>query len=134
MKDFGDLPGQIDRIADAGIHSLPASGAVDVPGVAGDEHSAAAEALRDPMVDLVRGEPVDFADVDTEQVLDMGAKILEIDVWLQFQFRRYDSDQALGSGRADRDHQAEAGLADAEINSSTLYSTDRGVGDVEQAL
>ena len=37
--DFGDLPRQVDRIADAGVHSLALRRrAVDVAGITGNEH------------------------------------------------------------------------------------------------
>src|SRR5688572_4773907 len=42
-----ELPAEVDRIGDAGIHSESAVGRHDMHRVAGEEHAAAAVALRD---------------------------------------------------------------------------------------
>ena len=57
-----ELPGQIDRVADAGVHSLPAGGAVDVRGVAEQKGAALAETLRHAVVHAIGREPVDLPD------------------------------------------------------------------------
>ena len=63
------LPGQIDRVADPGVHPLPAGRAVDMSRVADEEGAALAEMFRDPVMDVIGRKPVHFADIDL-QVLD----------------------------------------------------------------
>ena len=40
VQDVGEFPGEVDGVADAGVHALAADGAVDVGGVAEEEHAA----------------------------------------------------------------------------------------------
>ena len=57
-----ELPGQIDGIPDAGIHSLSADGTVNVRCIAEQEHVAPPEVGGDAMMHVIGGEPVDLAD------------------------------------------------------------------------
>jgi len=66
LHHCSELPRQVDRIADAGVHPLAADRAVNVRGVAGEECAALPEVGDDAMVDVIRGEPVDALDVDAE--------------------------------------------------------------------
>src|SRR5262249_53257592 len=76
-KNRLQFPGEIDRIADAGIHTLSAGGAMDVGGVAEQEGAAFPEVLGHAVVDAISGEPVDLLDFDLEVVDDPPADILE---------------------------------------------------------
>ena len=67
-EDGGELPGEVDGVADAGVHALSADGRVDVRGVAEEEDAAAAEVFGDAVMDAVGGEPVDALDVDVDPV------------------------------------------------------------------
>ena len=51
------FPGKIDRILHAGVHALPAGGAVDMGGVASEEHPPVAIVSNDPLIDPEGGEP-----------------------------------------------------------------------------
>jgi hypothetical protein len=64
-----ELPAEVDRIADSGIHSLTAYWAVDVPRVAQKKGLSHAESFGDPMVNTVCREPVQFRDLDIELTL-----------------------------------------------------------------
>src|SRR6185437_1013231 len=66
----GELPGEIDGVADAGVHALAADRRVNVRGVAEQENAAVAEVLSNAVVDAVRGEPVHALDVDLNPVED----------------------------------------------------------------
>ena len=66
MQDGRELPGQVDGISDAGVHALPADGAVDVRGVAEEEGATLLEVVRDAVVHMVRREPVHVIDLDAE--------------------------------------------------------------------
>ena len=43
LQDGGELPGQVHRVADAGVHALSAHGTVDVRGVAEQERATDAK-------------------------------------------------------------------------------------------
>jgi len=53
----GELPAEIDRVLDAGVHALAAGRAVDVGGIAGEKHAAVSIADGQPLVDAEGGEP-----------------------------------------------------------------------------
>src|SRR6185369_10989887 len=75
-EDVGQFPGEVHGVADAGVHALAADGAVDVGGVAEEEHAALTEFLGDAMVDVVGAEPVYFVDLDAEAVDGGGADVV----------------------------------------------------------
>src|SRR5260370_39545336 len=58
LQDSGEFPGEVHRVADAGVHALPTHRAVDVSGVAEQERTTLAEMFCDPMVHAVGREPV----------------------------------------------------------------------------
>ncbi len=70
--DRGELPAEVHRVADAGVHALTADGAVDVRGVAEQEDPAAPERVGDAVVHLVGREPVDLLDLEADAI-DEGA-------------------------------------------------------------
>jgi hypothetical protein len=55
--DQGQLPGEIAGILDARVHALAACGAVNMGGVAGEEHAAGAIVGHLALVDAERGQP-----------------------------------------------------------------------------
>src|SRR2546423_475368 len=70
MHYVGDLPGEVDRIADARIHALPTDWTVDVRRVSEQERTPFAELIGDPMVHAVRREPIDALNVDVHPLDD----------------------------------------------------------------
>ena len=66
--DGRELPGEVDRVADASVHALAAHGAVNVRGIAKQKRAALPGTVGDPMVNTVCGKPVDALDLDAETV------------------------------------------------------------------
>src|SRR6202034_3610657 len=62
------LPGEVDRIADAGVHPLPTHGRMDMGRVAQDEGSTFSETVGHPVVDVVDRKPVHLVDLELEIV------------------------------------------------------------------
>ncbi len=90
-----ELPGEVDGIADAGVHALSACRTVHMRGIAQQEDAAMPEAFGDPVMNAIGGEPVDLvdhepngADCFTADVLD-GQCLVLVDTVLA-----YRSDQA----------------------------------------
>ena len=50
LGDRGELPAKVVRVLDAGVHSLPARGRMDVRRVAGEEHGTFAVAVHEANV------------------------------------------------------------------------------------
>ena len=69
LNDVRELPSEIDRIADSGIHALTAYRAVDVPRIAQKEALSGAEPFGDAMVNTIYREPIQFRNLDTELTL-----------------------------------------------------------------
>src|SRR5262249_24154668 len=78
-KNRLQFPGEIDRIADAGVHALSAGGAMNVRRVAKQEGAAFPEVLRHAMVDAIGREPVDLLDFDLEVGNNSPADISELE-------------------------------------------------------
>lgn len=75
-KDCREFPCEVDGIADAGVHALPADGAMDVGGVAEEKDSAGAKVFCDAMVDAIGREPVDAFDGRVEVAKDVFADVV----------------------------------------------------------
>ena len=75
LEHGGELPGEVDRVAKAGVHSLGADGAVDVPRVTCKKDAAGAKMRGEPMVHVVRRKPVDALDSDAKAVQDGAAHV-----------------------------------------------------------
>jgi hypothetical protein len=56
------FPGEIDGVADAGVHALAAGRAMDMRGVAEQESATLTEVLRHPMMDVISREPIHLID------------------------------------------------------------------------
>jgi hypothetical protein len=56
--DECQLPGEVDRVVHTGVHALPAGGAVDVGGIAGQEHPPDAVVADHALVDHEAREPL----------------------------------------------------------------------------
>ena len=61
-----ELPGQVRRVLEAGVHALSARGAVDVGGVPGDEHAAVAIAVDAAVVQAITRHPARIVERDWE--------------------------------------------------------------------
>ena len=59
-QDRREFPGEIDGVADPGIHALAAGRTVDVRGVAEQEGATFAEMLGHPVMHMIGREPVDL--------------------------------------------------------------------------
>src|SRR5215469_2861896 len=115
-KNRLQFPGEIDRIADAGVHTLSAGGAMDVRGVAEQERAALAEVLRHAMVDAIGREPVDLLDFDLEIVDDPPADVLEFErISMPGAFAPYRADQPRTSFSGQRKHREEVGLLEIDM-------------------
>jgi hypothetical protein len=71
------LPGQIDCVADPGVHPLSAGRAVDVSRVAKQEGAALPEMLRHPVMDMIGRKPVHFPDINLKMLDRPTADIIE---------------------------------------------------------
>src|SRR5262249_58202435 len=60
----GQLPGEVHRIPDSGVHALAADRAVDMGGVTQQERAPFLEAVGDAMMDAIRREPVDTLNIE----------------------------------------------------------------------
>ena len=131
-QHLGQLPAEVHRVADAGVHPLAAGRAVDVPGIAGEEGTALAEGGGDPVVDVVGGEPVHLLDAHAEQRLGIGAELLEAEAGTVAERRGDDADQPVHAAAAHRQHQREAlrGEVDREVGLEGAGEPD--IGDVEE--
>ena len=69
IDDGGNLPRQVHRVADAGVHALGTDRAVDMGRISHEEGTALPEPAGHAMVHVVGGEPVDLGDREL-QVLD----------------------------------------------------------------
>src|SRR5262249_37935817 len=78
-KNRLQFPCEIDRIADAGVHTLSAGWAMRGLGAAEQEGAYLPEVLGHAVVDAIGREPVDFLDLDLEIVDDPPADILELE-------------------------------------------------------
>src|SRR5205807_7629456 len=76
----GELPREVGRVSDPGVHPLPADGTVDVRGIAEQEAAALPKPRRDAMMHLVRGEPVHAADVDAQPLQQAGAHVVPAEI------------------------------------------------------
>lgn len=56
MQDIGELPREVDRVADAGVHALGTGGAVKVRGITEQEHATGAEMIGDAVMHVIAGE------------------------------------------------------------------------------
>src|SRR6516225_10245836 len=135
-KNGLQFPGEIDRIADAGIHTLSAGGAMDVRRVAEQEGAAFPEILRHAVVDAIGREPVDLLDFDLEVVDDSPADIFELErIGMLGAFASHRADQPRRSFSGQRKYSEEVSLLEIDME----FAVDRGAGglnirDIEQVL
>src|SRR5580658_395831 len=76
LQNRSEFPRQVDGIADACIHALPAHGTVDVRCIAQQKRAALAKMFSNTMVDPVGREPVHALDVDTHPLKHSRAHII----------------------------------------------------------
>src|SRR6266851_5374686 len=82
LDDERELPRQVVRILQTGVHALPARRAVHVRRVTEQEATPVAELLRGPVMDAVGGEPAAFLEVQVGSRLPpyIGTQLLERDI------------------------------------------------------
>jgi hypothetical protein len=71
------LPCQVDGVADAGVHALAPSRAVDVSRIPQQKAAALAEVVRHPMVHVIGREPVYLFDLELQIVYGARAHVRE---------------------------------------------------------
>ena len=135
MEDVGQFPGEIHGVADAGVHALAADGAVDVGGVAEEEHAAFVEVIGDAVVDVVGAEPVHFVDVDAEAVDDGGADVVPGEAaGFVGEFVADGADEAGVAGVVEGEDREEVGFVECDVELAVDHRAGGGdVGDVEEA-
>ena len=78
------LPGQVHRIADAGVHSLSTDRAVDVGRIAEEERPSLLEARRHAVMHAIRREPVHAAHVDAQTLQETLAHVVPVIILAPF--------------------------------------------------
>src|SRR5882724_8883115 len=78
------LPGQVDRIPDPGVHSLAADRAMNVGGVTQQKCAPLAKLLRNAMMHAIGGEPIDALDLDLEILNRPALNSLKLQVLMIF--------------------------------------------------
>jgi hypothetical protein len=76
-QNHRQFPGEIDGIANAGVHALATSRAVYMSGVAQQESAALPEMLRHPVMNTIGGKPVQLLDFHFEVIDRAVAHVLE---------------------------------------------------------
>ena len=116
-ENGGELPGEIDGVADAGVHALAADGRVNVRGVAEQEGAAVAEVFGDAVVDAVGGEPVHALDVDVNPVEDALGDVVpgEIVVGLFGLFVANGADETDAAVVVEREDGEEVGVVESDV-------------------
>src|SRR5262249_6109071 len=135
-KNRLQVTGEIDRIADAGIHALSAGGAMDVRGVADQEGAAFPEVPRHAVVDAISREPVDLLDFDLDIVDDPPADILELErISMLGAFASHGADQPRTSCSGQRKYREEVGLLEIGMEFAVdCWAGGLDIRDIEQVL
>src|SRR5262245_54831553 len=77
MDDGGELPGEVHRVADAGVHPLTADGAMDVRSIAEQEGSTAAKVGGYAMMDVIGRKPVHASRRHVQMLDRLAADVVE---------------------------------------------------------
>ena len=134
-QDRRQLPGEIDRVADAGVHALAAGRAVDVRGVAEQEGAAVAEMLGHPVMHVIGREPVHLARPRTLRC-SIARSLTSSNVSVSARSARSSRTVPIRRARPvarQREDAEEVGLVEIDVQ----FAVDRGpgrldVGDVEE--
>src|SRR6266404_1645603 len=79
-REYGfEFPGQIDGVADPGIHALPADRTMNVCRIADHKRASFSEMLGYTMMNMIGRKPVYFFDIDLEILDNPAAVILEVE-------------------------------------------------------
>jgi hypothetical protein len=79
-REYGfEFPGQIDGVANPGVHALPADRTMNVSRIAEQKRASFSEMLRDTMMNMIGRKPIYFFDIDLEILDDPAADILEVE-------------------------------------------------------
>src|SRR5207253_9367605 len=110
------FPGEVDGVADAGVHPLAADGAVDVRSVAEEKGAALSEARRDAMVHVVRREPVHAPDIDAQPLQEALAHLVPTEL-LAFLLRlgANGADQPGAAFSLEREDGGKVALVDGDV-------------------
>ena len=130
------FPGEIDGVANSGVHALPAGRTVDVGGVAEQKCAARSEPLRDPMVDAIGREPVRLVDRHL-QVLDRAiAHVLEPQFIATLgAFAAHRPDQARPALAREREDRQKIGLVEVDVQFAVDRRAGRhDIGDIEKLI
>src|SRR5580704_10369392 len=133
-KDGLQLPGEIDRVADAGVHALAAGRAMDMRRVAQQEGASVAEMLRYAVMDTVGREPVYLFDLDLEVVDYPAADILEFErIGVIGAFVSHRPDQARAPLAGKGKHGEEVGLVEIGVQFAVYRRSGRlDIRDIEK--
>ena len=124
-----ELPAQIYGIADAGIHALPASGAVNMSGVPQKKGAAGLESVRDTVVHAVGRKPIHLRHFYVQQILNLAPDVLKSQLGVFRQLRRHKADQPLHAARANGKHQREDMRAEIDVEIALEAAVYLHVGD-----
>src|SRR5579883_957460 len=112
----GELPGQIDGIANAGVHSLAAGRRMNMCSITGEEGAALPEMLRYPMMDMIGREPVDLPDLDFQMLDGAAADIFEFKAFgVLSALVSYSADQARATLAREREDGEKVGLVEVDV-------------------
>ena len=134
MQDGGEFPGEVHRVADAGVHALSTHGTVDVRGVAEQERATFAEMIGDPMVHAVGREPVHALDVDAHPLDHALAHVVPRQVLaLVFGFLAHGADEPRAPLALQREDGEKIGRVQADVQLAVHHRSARfHVGDIKE--
>ena len=136
-QNRGELPGEIHRISDTGVHTLPADRTMDVCRIAQEERASAAEAVGDPMMHVIRREPVHAFDVDTHPLDHARADIIPGQALAPGCLRLLSNgpDEARAMCVRQREHGEEVSAVERDVDVAVHRRSVRlDIGDVEEVL
>jgi hypothetical protein len=127
------FPGQIDGVADAGVHALSADRAMDMRGVAEQERAIFAEVLRHPMMHVIGREPIHLLDLNLEVVDSLAADVPELErIGMIGALVPDGSDQTRPAFAGQREDGKEVGFVKVDVQFAIDGGTGRlDIGDVE---
>ena len=128
LERSGQLPSEIDRIADAGIHALPADRAMNMRGVAQQERASLAKLLRDAMMNAVGRKPIDAFHFDLEILNGAAPHIFKLKMLVVLRrIVAHRTDQPRSAGVLQREHREEVGVIEVDVQ----FAVHRGSGGLD---
>ena len=124
--------GQIHRVPDAGVHALPANGAMKVSRVANEKGAATAEELGNAMVHPVGREPVDPIDRHFHPLDRVAAHIVPAEVVLPSSVLFHGSDQPRGVLSFHGKDRKKTGIVERDVELMVIDGpAEQDIGDIE---